>query len=106
MFKDSAGNPILYCDNDDYEPDDGKRIHLFLNDEMDLEQDKTISALNCNGWFLKLSDEIHYGVPKVSLNGQSFDNSCEVGCLETGNVAYLRDHSLPTMWQIKKTWQI
>ncbi len=41
MFKDPNGNPILYCDNDDYEPDDGKRIHLFLNDE--IERD-------FNGW--------------------------------------------------------
>jgi hypothetical protein len=35
MFKDENGNPILYCDNDDFEPDDGKRIHMFLNDEME-----------------------------------------------------------------------
>jgi hypothetical protein len=44
MFKDKDGNPILYCDNDDFEPDDGKRIHMFLNDE--IERD-------FNGWLKK-----------------------------------------------------
>jgi len=44
MFKDKDGKPILYCDNDDFEPDDGKRIHLFLNDEMDRD---------FNGWLKK-----------------------------------------------------
>ena len=45
MFKDDEnGNPILYCDNDDFEPDDGMRIHMFLNDE--IERD-------FNGWLKK-----------------------------------------------------
>ena len=44
MFKDEHGNPILYCDNDDFELDDGKRIHMFLNDE--IERD-------FNGWLCK-----------------------------------------------------
>ncbi|KAL7498138.1 hypothetical protein ACHAWT_009662 [Skeletonema menzelii] len=44
MFKDQNGNPILYCDNDEFEPDDGNRIHMFLNDE--IERD-------FSGWFKK-----------------------------------------------------
>ena len=44
MFKDGNGNPILYCDNDEFEPDDGKRIHMFLN--KDIESD-------FNGWLKK-----------------------------------------------------
>jgi hypothetical protein len=44
MFKDEHGNPILYCDNDEFEPDDGKRIHMFLN--KDIESD-------FNGWLKK-----------------------------------------------------
>ena len=38
-FQDGNGNPILYCDNDDSDeeedPDEGKRISSFVNDEID-----------------------------------------------------------------------
>jgi len=39
-FQDEKGNPIVYCDNSDseneYDPDDGRRIRGFLNNEIDV----------------------------------------------------------------------
>lgn len=33
-FKDSNGNPVAYCDNNDYHPDDGKRLRLFVSKDV------------------------------------------------------------------------
>mmetsp|Transcript_44656 Transcript_44656/g.95037 ORF Transcript_44656/g.95037 Transcript_44656/m.95037 type:complete len:1053 (-) Transcript_44656:140-3298(-) len=34
LFRDESGKPILYCDNNDFDIEDGKRIHYFVNDEI------------------------------------------------------------------------
>ena len=33
-FKDSNGNPIAYSDNNDFHPDDGRRLHLFVSKDV------------------------------------------------------------------------
>ena len=72
------------------------------NVERSVASDENNVVPGCDGWFLKASDEIHYGVPKTNL--KNIKN--EIGSLEVGNVEYFTDNSLPSPpWYIRKMWK-
>jgi len=40
MFRDKSGKPLPYCDNQDFDPDEGRRIHGFVNKEIEKSFDQ------------------------------------------------------------------